>query len=422
MESNQIGIFKTSNLVEGRDKYGHVFQFEYDQQNRMIAKTDRRGHTFHFEYDENGRCVHSYGDRGLLEVRLRYLPQVTFVTKADGGQWAYRYNEAGVITEIVDPYGGVQKFNLDPEGRLAKEVDPNGNVTRYIYNGIGALIGKEDPLGNFSPIPEDPEFPEPDDHEVADCPIEWEYGRLLAFEDVSSPPDPYKTIWHQLIKYINGSIKPPIKPISAGPFYDETGCLLREVDSEGYAEEWTYDANGNIATYRDRDGSVYTYDYMSWNLLGWETNPLGHTETYGYTFHEQLSSVTDAGGSRSEYAYDLKDRLIEIRRHGTVKETYHYDKADNLIEKRDHAGQPLLSFEIDAGNLDQVQTYVLRYLKPQLRHQEYLFPIQIPLMLRIQPREVRPLRLVAMKSCSRISLTLRKVRGMKRGMRLRKEL
>jgi YD repeat-containing protein len=245
LESNQIGIFKTSNLVEGRDKYGHVFQFEYDQQNRMIAKTDRRGHTFHFEYDENGRCVHSYGDRGLLEVRLRYLPQVTFVTKADGGQWAYRYNDAGVITEIVDPYGGVQKFNLDPEGRLAKEVDPNGNVTRYIYNGIGALIGKEDPLGNFSPIPEDPEFPEPDDHEVADCPIEWEYGRLLAFEDVSSPPDPYKTIWHQLIKYINGSIKPPIKPISAGPFYDETGCLLREVDSEGYAEEWTYDANGN---------------------------------------------------------------------------------------------------------------------------------------------------------------------------------
>jgi len=345
------------NLIAGKDAYGYTFRFKYDSHNRLIARTDKRGHTFRFEYDDQGRCVRSYGENGLHEVRINYLPmgKVSLVTKADGGQWTYRYDEYGVITEIIDPYGGVQKFILDGEGRVIEEVDPNGNKTKWVYNANGALIGTVCPLGYFRSFPEDPETPDPLEHFVPQTPLEWEYGRLCATEEIKLPvaaspvfsqlPFPEAAQW---IKTVTYPAEPP------GKIYSEGGRLTKEIDSNGYVEQWTYDPNGNIKTYCDRDGSIYTYEYVSWNLLAREINPLGHLESYEYTRSEEVVAVVDAGGTRSEYRYDLKDRLIEVRRHGVVKETYHYDKADNLIEKRDGTGRTLVSFKVGTANLDTV--------------------------------------------------------------------
>src|SRR5262249_38217032 len=146
----------------------------------MTSRTDRRGYSFHFEYDADGRCVRSYGEDGLLEVRLRYLvkERVTIVTKADEGQWTYFYDERGSITKIIDPYGGVRAFNFDMNGRVTEEIDPNGDVTQWVYGSAGNFAGKRSSLGHFSSDPGGPLRPDQRIHRVPARTVEWEYGDL----------------------------------------------------------------------------------------------------------------------------------------------------------------------------------------------------------------------------------------------------
>jgi RHS repeat-associated protein len=356
------------NLVEGVDAYKNAFRFRYDADNRMTAKTDRRGYTFHFEYDTEGRCVHSAGQDGLHEVRLRYLAaeRITYVTKADGGEWAYFYDPNKALTQVIDPLGGVTQYRLDDQGRLAEEVDPNGNVSRMVYDGAGGLTGKITPLGDFVAIPEDFSAPRPRTHRVANCPLEWEYGDLFAGRPITLPPsdDPVlrrlPSFALQLIRTVSpqrlgfdaspNAPEPGRHATADGRVYDDLGLLLSQTLPEGGARRWTYNANGNIVRYCDADGSTSKYEYTSWNLPSRVNDPLGRTVSYRFTPSGQLSEVTDAGGTVSEFAFDRKDRLTRVSRHGEVKDQYRYDQADNLVAKLDGRSQTLVTLEVGPAN------------------------------------------------------------------------
>lgn len=343
------------NLTKGTDAYRNSFSFNYDQYHRMISKTDRRGYTFFFEYDKEGRCAHSYGQDGLHDVRLKYNPQerITFVTKGNGGEWTYFYNESGTITQIIDPYGGITLFNLDDKGRIAEEIDPNGNVIQWLYGPSGNLIGKKDSGGYFKPLLEGYPIAESLHHKVPSSPHEWEYGNLINRSLISRPELKSKKrdlkVEHEFVDTNHFRITPDNKILN------RFGLLVKEIGPENTIRRWNYDANGNVQRFIDRDGGQYQYEYTSWNLLSLSVDPLGRKIAITYNSSEDITSFLDPGGTKSEYHYDLKDRLIEIYRHGTLKEQYGYDAADNLIEKRDANGNPLLSFEIGPGNLKKVR-------------------------------------------------------------------
>ncbi len=340
------------NLIKGVDAYRNTFSFKYDKTNRMISKTDRRGYTFYFEYDSEGRCIHSYGEDGLHEVRLTFLPleKKIILTRADGGKWTYLINEIGNIFQIIDPYQGYKIFNYDERGRVAEEIDSNGNSIRWLYLREELPIGKLHPFANFESISKG--VRRGIEHRIANCPSEWEYGDLMDRRKIERPElklkgrgdaDDFDT-------KRNG-----ISISSEGFGYDRFGHLVKEIGPEKTFRRWNYDANGNVQRYIDRDGSQYYFEYTSWNLLSHTLDPLDRRIAYSYNPSEKITSIVDPGGTRSEYYYDLKDRLIEIRRNGIIKEKYHYDLADNLIEKIDSKGQALLSFEIGPGNLKKAR-------------------------------------------------------------------
>jgi RHS repeat-associated protein len=337
----------------------------------MTCKTDRRGYSFLFAYDEAGRCIHSRGADGVHEVRLEYCPEdnVTIVTKADGGEWRYLYDENGTIKAIVDPYGGTKGYRLDEQGRIAEEIDASGAVTRWLYTPDGKLLGTLSPCGSFHPEPKDPFAANPRSHEVASCPVEWDVGKLLDRDRIAVPSadDP---VLRRVPEFARGALRtkestPPdtrsVSPsrlleastIAAGPRleYDELGLLLREQWPDGTSRRFAYDANGNMRRLIDREGATYSYEYASWNHLVRQTDPLGNSTAYTDTFAEKLTTLTDPGGCVSEYGYDLKDRVTEVRRHGTVRDRYSYDAAENLTEKCDCNGRILLTFDIGPANL-----------------------------------------------------------------------
>jgi RHS repeat-associated protein len=357
------------NLIQGIDAYRNSFGFKYDQHNRMISRTDRRGYSFHFEYDADGRCVRSYGEDGLLEVRLRYLikERVTVVTRADNGQWQYFYDESGSVTRIIDPYGGVRAFIFDVNGRVTEEIGPKGDVTQWVYDPDGNLLGKRSSLGHFSSDPDGPLRPDQRVHRAPARPIQCEYGDMSSLMK-AAPHEAANDNLHGFPDSVRRLIRSHAAPQQASPdadptavmrnakdggkTYDLTGWLIKETGESGEPRRWVYDAAGNIHRYHDHDGSTYIYERVSWNLRSREINPLGHAVSYAYTKAEKLASVTDAGGTKSEYVYDLKGRLAQVRRHGRLKEEYQYDEADNLIAKLDGRRKQILGFEIGPHNLE----------------------------------------------------------------------
>ena len=318
------------NLVRMTDPYGHTFQSRFDRDHRQVTRIDRRGYAFQFEYDPAGRCVRGGGHDGTDEVRLKYDPDVrmTVVTRRDGGDWTYFYDETGVVTRIAAPDGGLVRFNRDESGRLAEEVDPLGNKTRRVFSAAGAVIGRIDPLGTYRPKSDDSTGPPP--HRVPANPAQWDFGD----------------------RWVGIAPEPSERPTRET---DDFGLLFRESFPDGTQRRWVYDANGNVAKHVDREGHATSFEYLSWNMLAAETDALGGRVRYRYAPHRHVTACIDAGNTLSEYGYDANERLTEVRRHAVVRETYRYDVAGNLIAKFDADGKQLLAMDYGPANLPVVR-------------------------------------------------------------------
>jgi len=361
---------KAGNLVRATDVHNTTLSFAYDAGNRMTRRTDRRGYAFHFKYDDQGRCIHSRGDDGLLEVFLTFDPEArtTFVRRGDGGQWIYFYNEARAITQITDPYGFATLYVQDDLGRTVQEIDPNGNVTQLHYNELGQHDYRIDPNGYVLPTREaDPNPRDPLAYRLPDSPMQWEFGHLLttkAIKPLRADDD------------VLGQFPAPVFNAFLGKSSVHESTILTRTEhgagaetsvanefdqplehsGPGFTERWKYDSNGNPIEHQDRDGAIWRSEYVSWNALAKEFDPLGHVTAYQHTVQGLVAKVTDPGGTVSEYEYDLKEKLVAVRRHGRVRERYRRDKAGNIVEKRDAAGRTLVSWEIGPANVDLVRT------------------------------------------------------------------
>jgi RHS repeat-associated protein len=339
------------NLIRVTDPYNHTFRYQFDSENRQLVRVDRRGYAFAFAYDDRGRCTLAGGEDGTDQVRLEYAPEhhATLVTRADGGQWLYLYDAAGIVTKIIEPDGAVRQFIKDEAGWVTEEVDPNGNAARRLYDAAGAVLGTVDPLGHRSDEVSGPK------HRVAANPVEWDLGDLPTWSIIELPEEDWLAATG-----LDPAVRPFIRtrPRAAlpGPTdeRDEFGLLYRENFPDGTSRRWIYDPNGNITRYTDREGQPTSFEYASWNLRVEKRDTLGGRTRYRHAANRHLVAVTDPNGTLSEYGYDQKDRLIEVRRHAKVRETYQRDPAGNLIAKRDGDGNELLAFKIGSKNLPMV--------------------------------------------------------------------
>ncbi|MFK7767717.1 MAG: RHS repeat-associated core domain-containing protein [Mariniblastus sp.] len=347
------------NLCEAIDAYGNSFSWEFNSKHQMIRKTDRLGHSFLYEYDSLGRCVHSRGSDGLHEVNMNYMPEHsgTEVTRGDGGNWLY-IHENGAITEIIDPYGGKTSFTIDDEGRVAVEVGPGGSTKKWVYGTNGELLGKRTSLGQFIAVGEDEVKPKPPSAPVAANAGQWEFGELVSVEadeqaraekthlEYTLGEKPDQLFDFDEVESTNGFLK-----TKDGRTFDHFGNLVKQENELGQIRRWAYDANGNVTRYIDRDGSTYSFEYDSWNIICAYIDPLGNRTTAKVNGERFRSNLADPGGHSHDFVYDHKDRLTEVRRFDRVKESYQYDHAGNLTKKIDTSGTVLLEQEFDRDNL-----------------------------------------------------------------------
>jgi RHS repeat-associated protein len=349
-----------SNLAVAEDALGGRWVHEFDAFHRLTKQTDPRVYTYTFRYDALGRCVRASGQDGLWACKVDYYPdqRLTRYTEGDDATWEYHYDSDGFITKIVDPYGGEKVRERDGEGRLAKETDSGGRVMEWLYDGDGRHHARVDGLGNLYPPETEMPRPEIPRREPPRDAFGWMFaGASVPADSATSGgaktlldalPHELYTPARLLFRIAAPSADSAVPPALAR---DALGRVVRESTPWGRVREWTYDATGNVVTYRDGDGNVIQRKTTSWNLLGERTNPAGQTFRYAYSSLENLTSFVAPGEDETRYDYDLKERLVRVHRHGRVRDEYVYDLGDHFIEKRDGAGATLLRHETHENHL-----------------------------------------------------------------------
>jgi RHS repeat-associated protein len=141
--------------------------------------------------------------------------------------------------------------------------------------------------------------------------------------------------------------------------WDRDGMLLADVDADGAATRYAYDAAGNLSTVTDAQGHVTHIGYDANNLPTVVTDALGHathshyddagrlvertdalgrTTRYAYDAQGRLVTVTDARGGNKRLAYDQAGRLASFTDCSGFTSRYHYDSVHRLAEQVDAMG------------------------------------------------------------------------------------
>jgi len=334
-------------LVTAEDAYRQQHGYAYDEHHRLVEETDPSGYAFVFEYDRDGRCSASYGQDGLLAVRLEYEPDArqTRVTDANGAQWLYEYGAVEELVSITDPYGGRTSFEYGSGGELRAEIDPAGRRTEYLCDDAGARYARREPDGSIVSLPE-PE-PRPPSHRVPAMALEWEAGDGRdAVLGLPRGPELPADLPEAILDVITTSAEPGRGRIEAES--DELGLLSLQRLEGGRTRRFVYSFRGKLRRYRDFDGGLWKLDMQRWDLPFREEDPNGHVSEFRYTDTAEMAAFIDPEGNAVTYEYDLKDRMTAVLRNGVVVDRYEYDRSDDFVRKRDGSGELLLEREYDA--------------------------------------------------------------------------
>ena len=366
------------NVIKVTDPLLSETRYEYDGLNRLISER-RYGTSVSdpiqittYEYDGNGNIKkighwqHNGTQEELISLELFTYDandQVMTYTIADekgmDGEHAttsYGYDKNGNLTSIMDPMknerrinydslnratrfinekgikegkGGTVTFEYDAMGRIKRAENEDAAVTEYTYDAKGRVTSIKDALNHFKRFQYDAR-----DRVISETD---ENGVTRVFE--------YDSVGNLLSKstYSWGG--------SGGPQY---GVVFDETEPD-YSESFTYDANGNMLTYTNRNGetTVYTYDAM--NRVETETNPLGGVVSFGYDANGRIRTVTDENNNTTSYTLDANGNIIQVRTPFTAGDVsnqyYEYDAMNRLVSVR--AGT--------YGALKTLTTYVYDY-------------------------------------------------------------
>ncbi|MFC3908544.1 hypothetical protein ACFORL_05575 [Legionella dresdenensis] len=271
---DKSGLLLCTQQCDSRHDFGEV-RNAYDDAGRLIAQTGQDGKTVYYFYDTQGRLQGRVSASGEA-VEYRYDNQGHCIQRC---HYQQKVNPANWLTQrpsfrdiALKPSGQdrITQYVYNQYQALAFEINSEGAVIAYRYDAEGRVISKTayaNRLENYQP------------------------GQSLAYEDI------------HLIA--SGGDR------TQAYYYDTEGRLIAEVNGEGYATAYQYDAAGHCteicryrqpvalppaALWRDAEPERSTFDSIS------------------YCFYNAAGlkiADVDAGGYLTEYHYDARGLLIE---------------------------------------------------------------------------------------------------------------
>jgi RHS repeat-associated protein len=114
---------------------------------------------------------------------------------------------------------------------------------------------------------------------------------------------------------------------------------VRFIPSSVRVTEYSYDANGNLASRTDGNGHTTSYEYGPGNEPTKVTEPNGATTETGHDADGQVTSQTDANKHTTSYTRNVLGQVTEVIDPLGRKTTKEYDPVGNLSSVTDAAGR-----------------------------------------------------------------------------------
>ena len=145
--------------------------------------------------------------------------------------------------------------------------------------------------------------------------------------------------------------------------YDAQGRLTQKSDTNGRALNYSYNTNGVVSTITDHTGRAWQYDYdVDGNLVA-VTDPLGGVRQYAYEsyqgagdgqIYQHLTRVTDETDViETEITYD-EERVASYKEYENTF-TYQYDTANSRVTKTDSQGSRWIFTYNQTGQYTQIE-------------------------------------------------------------------
>jgi RHS repeat-associated protein len=245
--------------------------FTYDAAGRLWKETQPDGRTTEYTYDAAGRVI-----------QTKDLSTGATATKA--------YNIGGQLLSETDSLGRTTSFTYDRNGKVASTTNPLGQTYTYVYAGSSTTI--IDPLGR---------------------------------KTTSTNNDYYLP---STTTFNNGS-KTSVEYLYTNNLQEAKDYPTRVVDVGGRVRTYGYDADGNLTTTTDLAGKAYTYKYGN-NGVSDITSPTGAKINYEYDDQGNLTKLSYGTQVAKQYTYDADGKVATVTSASGEKITNAYDSKGNI--------------------------------------------------------------------------------------------
>jgi RHS repeat-associated protein len=122
---------------------------------------------------------------------------------------------------------------------------------------------------------------------------------------------------------------------------DQAGRIIEIIDPNGKSLHYTYNAVGDLLSFKDRNAKQTTFDYLSGSPHYLESivDPLGRTAATTEFYEDgRIKKVTDAANKTIEYTYELDEKTQTIKDQMGGYTTIIFDSRGNVIKEIDPVG------------------------------------------------------------------------------------
>ncbi|MBL8048177.1 MAG: RHS repeat protein [Chthonomonas sp.] len=289
------GYDGNGNVVSKKNPLDQITYYTFDDANRQTAVDFPTGNDATFSYDNDNRLTSTWDNSGTTTIQYNDASQVTSHAGPNGTQ-TYTYDTLGrrKRTNMSGVGSGYMEYSYDTGSRVTGILDTDSHSTSFEYDDANRLTKQTFGNGMWTTFTYD-------DRDRQTSAKHYKAGPTLVSEETYS----YGS---------NGNLDSAVKNGTTTTYgYDDIDQLLHETISGDWKQEYSYDANGNRASFKLSD----------WVSGAWSTL---QNDSYTYGVGDRLT----AAGSKT-FSYDGCGRMKTVTVGGTLQRTYHYDYQDRLI-------------------------------------------------------------------------------------------
>lgn len=312
---------------------GVTFTLSYDGIGRITSVADPFGRAATFTYD--GEALTSITDMGGYTHFFSYDADLMMTSLGNAqSQFTFGWELPDGIDNGKDPYpppGGTMWENF----RLTI-TDPAGHLAEYHYDGNSAFSWYVPP-GNYLP------YVSPGDNNLNAIKRKFEFTVNDDGRDVMSHKERLdgSSIYHTPAQVMDQNLQPVLGYLISD---NHSGMYFYTRNEKGNMASWgryldpyedhtliTYAGNGvDPVAVTTPDGS-YQFTWTANGDMATETDRRGNTTAYTYDGLGRMVHAVDAAGTVTTFSYGSHGRLEQVTRGGSVISSYSYDSVGRIL-------------------------------------------------------------------------------------------